>query len=184
MADKGGSGKQVVFLGLFIGILVLIAAGYMLMARGPVKNSITTKGDRAPEFRLQSMDGKYISLSELKGKVVMVHFWATWCPPCVEEIPTLDKLYREFMGKDFEMLAISVDEGGIAAVAPFMQKNHLHVPIFFDPRRSIAGAYGTFKFPETYILDRGGIVRHKVIGPADWTSPENKRILQEIIDAR
>ena len=184
MANKNGNGKQQVFLWIFIGIIVLIVAGYVLMARGPVRNKIITNGDRAPEFRLQSSDGRLVSLSGLKGKVVMVHFWATWCPPCVEEIPTLDKLYRELIGQDFEMLAISVDEGGMSAVAPFMQKNRLNVPVFFDPRREIAGLYGTFKFPETYILDRLGVVRHKVIGPTDWTSPENKKILHDIINAR
>ncbi len=147
------------------------------------KRSIT--GDaHAPEFRLQKLDGGYVSLSDLRGKVVMVHFWATWCPPCVEEIPTLDRLHHSPLGKDFEMLAVSVDEGGAAAVAPFIQKNRLGLPVLLDPGHQVAELYGTYKFPETYIVDRQGVVRYKAIGPRDWTDPSNIQILRDIIEAK
>ncbi len=140
--------------------------------------------DKAPEFSLPAVDGKPISLSGYRGKVVMVHFWATWCPPCVEEMPTLDALYRSLQGKDFEILAVSVDERGVDAVVPFLSKNRLGLPALLDPQRSIASLYGTYKFPETYLVDREGVVRHKVIGARDWSVPANVNILQDLIENR
>jgi peroxiredoxin len=183
MAIKSGSKKKVAFLAVLIVLISLFIGGYLVMDR-TTGNKVITSGDRAPEFQLQKMDNGYVGLSDLRGKVVMLHFWATWCPPCVEEIPTLDRLRHSLIGKDFEMLAVSVDEGGAGAVAPFIQKNGLDVPVLFDPGRDIAGLYGTYKFPETYIIDRQGVVRYKAIGPRDWTDPSNIQILRNIIEAR
>ncbi len=180
MTTQKGSKKQVLFLSVLVLLAALFILGYFVKDREPGKKVIGT-GDRAPDFHLQTPEGKVVSLSDFRGKVVMVHFWATWCPPCVEEIPTLDSLYRTLAGKDFEMLAISVDEGGPEAVAPFIQKNKLHLPVLFDPDRRIAGLYGTYKFPETYIVDRKGVVRHKVIGPRDWADPANVQMLKNIM---
>jgi peroxiredoxin len=175
MDQKSGSKKHLVFLGIIVLLVVVLAIGYI--AKGRTGKKIITQGDTAPDFRLPTADGAQVSLASLRGKVVMVHFWATWCPPCVEEIPTLDKLYRSFAGSDFEMLAVSVDEGGPSDVAAFMQKNALNIPVLFDPGRSVASLYGTYKFPETYILDREGVVRIKVIGPRNWTDP---KIIQDV----
>jgi len=185
MENKKGSGKQIVFLGVIVVLVVLFVAGYVLMGRqqSQTARKIIASGDRAPEFRLAAPGNRFVSLSELRGRVVMVHFWATWCPPCVEELPTLDKLYRAMKGQDFEMLAISVNEEGAGAVMPFMQKYQSNLPVLFDTDKSIANLYGTFKFPETYIIDRQGIVRYKAIGPRDWTDPEAIRTLREIISA-
>jgi peroxiredoxin len=182
---KSGSRKQFVFLVLIVLIAALFVVGYVAKQRkGSGEQKIITKGDRAPEFRLPALDGSQVNLADLRGKVVMVHFWATWCPPCVEELPTLAKLSQDLTGTDFVMLAISVDEGGGPAVTSFLQKNRLNVPVLLDPGRSIAGLYGTFKFPETYIIDRAGIVRSKVIGPADWRDPNAVRFLREMMAAR
>jgi peroxiredoxin len=183
MADsnkKSGSKKQVVFLWIMVLAVVLLVVGYIALNKQE-GNKIIVSGDRAPEFRLSALDGRSVNLSDLRGKVVMVHFWATWCPPCVEEIPTLAKLYPQFAGADFEMLAVSVDEGGANAVSAFMLKNNLQVPVLLDPDRATANHYGTFKFPETYIVDRKGVVRYKMIGPRNWMDPESIQILKSII---
>jgi len=183
MAVTSRSKKKIAFLAVLIVLTALFIGGSLVMDR-TTGTKIITSGDRAPEFRLQKFDGGFVSLSDLRGKVVMVHFWATWCPPCVEEIPALDRLHHSSLGKDFEMLAVSVDEGGAGAVAAFIQKNKLNIPVLFDPGRDIAGLYGTYKFPETYIVDRQGVVRYKAIGPRDWTEPSNIQILRNIIEAR
>jgi len=183
MAVTSGSKKKVAFLAVLIVLIALFIGGSLVMNRKG-GSRIIASGDRAPEFRLQKFDGGVVSLSDLLGKVVMVHFWATWCPPCVEEIPTLDKLRNSPLGRDFEMLAVSVDEGGAGAVAPFMQKNRLNVPVLFDPGHEVAVLYGTYTFPETYIVDRQGVVRYKAIGPRDWTDPSNMQILRNIIETR
>ncbi|HYA86054.1 MAG TPA: TlpA disulfide reductase family protein [Nitrospirota bacterium] len=176
---KGGK-KQLIFLFSLFLLAVLVVAGIVVKSRS-AQHKIIMTGDRAPEFRLQDLDGRYFSLSDFRGKVVMVHFWATWCPPCVEEMPLLSKLYPELAGNDFEMLAVSVDEGGEKAVRKFMQQNNLQVPVLLNPDQSIAHLYGTYKYPETYIMDSQGVVRYKVIGPLNWTDPETVQMLKSVI---
>ena len=183
MAKKSESKKQIVFLIILVFFVALFVTVYFAQERH-IGKRIITRGDRAPEFRLPSLEGKSVGLSDFRGKVVMVHFWATWCPPCVEEMPTLDKLSREFTGKNFQLLAVSADEGGADTVSAFMTRNRLSIPVLLDTERTVAGLYGTFKFPETYILDGQGIVRYKAIGPRDWGNPANLKIVQDIFDAR
>jgi peroxiredoxin len=172
--------KEVVFLSFLVFLVILLVAGYVIK-KIPLRHKVIVNGDKAPEFRLPAPDGRFFSLSDFRGKVVMVHFWATWCPPCVEELPLLAKLYPELAGKDFQMLAISVDEGGADAVTSFMRKNNLNVPVLLDPDHSVASSYGTYKFPETYIVDRQGVVRYKIIGPRNWLDPSTVQMLNNII---
>jgi peroxiredoxin len=177
------SAKQMTLLAIFILLIAFVVIS--LFVRGGVKDGkVISNGDRAPEFSLQALDGRTVSLAEFRGKVVMVHFWATWCPPCVEEMPTLEQLSRLLRARDFEILAVSVDEGGAGAVAAFMQRNGLSIPVLLDPARSIAKLYGTFKFPETYVIDRQGVVRYKAIGPRDWTVPSNMNSVRELLETR
>ena len=172
--------EAVVILIAAIGVFLL----FLFAKEGSRGTRIIHEGDRAPEFRLQALDGSAVSLADFRGKVVMVHFWATWCPPCVEEMPMIEQLYRSLGSTDFKILAVSVDEGGAGAVAEFMQRNGLSLPALLDPGRSVAGLYGTFKFPETYILDRRGVVKYKAIGPRNWTAPANMNAIRELIEAR
>jgi peroxiredoxin len=161
--------------------LAVVGALFFVGQNSGQRTRIIREGDRAPEFRLSSLDGKAVDLSSSRGKVVMVHFWATWCPPCVEELPTLERLYTEYAGKDLEILAVSVDEGGAGAVVPFLRKNGFSLPVLLNPDQSVSKAYGTFKFPETYLVDREGIVRKKVIGAVDWMSPSAREIIQAML---
>jgi peroxiredoxin len=181
--NKQGNKKQVIFLFVLVIFVALVVVGYLVKDK-PAGRKIITSGDRAPDFRLPTSDGRQVSLSDFRGKTVMVHFWATWCPPCVEEMPALDKLNKALAGTDFVMLAVSADEGGVEAVAPFMQSNRLSLPVLFDPGGEVAGLYGTFKFPETYIVDREGVVRYKVIGSRDWAEPANIQSMRELVGAR
>ena len=180
---RASSAKQRTLLSVLTPLIALFVI--LLSVRcTPKEGKIIGDGDRAPGFSLQTLDGKTVSLADFRGKVVMVHFWATWCPPCVEEMPTLEQLARSIRAKDFQILAVSVDEGGAAAVAAFMQKHGLSVPVLLDPTRSIATLYGTFKFPETYVIDRQGVVRDKAIGPRDWTVPSKASVIRELLETR
>ncbi len=184
MTEKSGSKKKIVFLIVLVVFSAIFIVGYFVKDRTAEKKTVSSaSGYQAPEFRLQKADGSQVSLADLRGRVVMVHFWATWCPPCVEEIPTLDKLYRSLMGKDFMMLAVSEDEGATGAVLSFLRQNRLDVPVLFDPGSTVARLYGTYKLPETYIVDRRGVVRYKALGPRDWTDPTNIQIVRNIIES-
>jgi peroxiredoxin len=169
---------------IVIAVLAIVGALFLFAKNGGQRVRIVQEGDRAPEFQLPSLDGGKVNLSSYRGKVVMVHFWATWCPPCVEEIPTLERLYRAYFGKDLEILAVSVDEGGAGAVGQFMQKNRFALPVLLNSDQSVSRAYGTFKFPETYLIDREGVVRRKVIGAADWMSPAALQVIQAMLDRK
>ncbi|UCD77912.1 MAG: TlpA family protein disulfide reductase [Desulfobacterales bacterium] len=135
----------------------------------------------APDFTLPGLNGRLVSLSDYRGKVVVVNVWATWCLPCVEEMPSLEKLYREFKDENFEILAVSIDSGGIAAVAPFMKTHGLTFPALIDTQASIRDSYKITGVPETFIIDKKGILVKKVIGPLDWSSPEILRYIRKLI---
>ena len=179
----GAKWKEAVLLLIFI-LLIAFVAGYSRTREKGPDVKIIGVADKAPEFSRPDVDGKPVSLSGYRGKVVMVHFWATWCPPCVEEMPALDALYRAMKGKDLEVLAISADEDGAGAVIAFMRKNKLSLPVLFDPGGAVAASYGTFRLPETYIVDREGVVRYKEIGARDWSVPESAAIVKNIIDMK
>jgi peroxiredoxin len=162
-------------------ILAVIGALFFFGQNSGKPIRLAREGDRAPEFTLTALDGRTVSLSSFRGKAVMVHFWATWCPPCVEEFPTLERLYRSPIGKDLVILAVSVDEGGAPAVSAFLQQNRLTLPVLLNPDQSVSRSYGTLKFPETYLVDREGVIRRKIIGAADWMSPAAVEAIQALV---
>lgn len=146
-----------------------------------VKMSSIGEGIPAPDFTFPGLDGKNTSLSDYKGKVVLVNIWATWCPPCVEEMPSMQKLYNEFNGKNFEILAVSIDAAGIDAVAPFMKKHKLSFPALMDPNGTIKSMYRVTGIPESFIIDKQGILVGKIIGPRDWATQEVFGFFQDLI---
>ncbi len=139
-------------------------------------------GTPAPDFTFPGLDGKKVSLSDYRGKVVLVNIWATWCPPCVEEMPSMEKLYQKFKGENFEILAVSIDEPGLKAVAPFMRKSNLTFPALIDSEGAIKAVYGITGVPESFIVDKQGILIKKIVGPVDWASPAVFRFFSEEIE--
>jgi thiol-disulfide isomerase/thioredoxin len=123
----------------------------------------------APAFTLADGDGnKPVSLADFKGRYVFINFWATWCSPCREEMPSLEYLTRTF-GKDVVFLAISVDEDW-NEVKKFFGKDTPRFKVLWDASRQVTRAYGTEKFPESYLVDPQGNLMAKFIGPRDWNS--------------
>jgi|SRR5690348_10491833 len=127
-------------------------------------------GEAAPDFSVKDPT-RTVSLHDLQGKVVLLNFWATWCPPCVEELPSLVSLQTQLKDKGVTVLAVSldVDEN---AYNKFIHDHHVDLLSVRDPSRKSSDLYGTFKYPETYIIDRKGVVRRKFVGPVDWNAPE------------
>jgi cytochrome c biogenesis protein CcmG/thiol:disulfide interchange protein DsbE len=139
-------------------------------------------GFPAPNFTFPDLNGRQVSLSDHRGKVVLVNIWATWCPPCKEEMPSMQKLYEKFKGENFEILAVSIDSTGRDAVAPFMRKMNLTFPALLDPKEDIRSLYGVTGVPESFIIDQDGIVVEKIIGPADWATPKVFLFFQHLIN--
>ncbi len=163
-------------------VLLLVIA---VAASGCSKKEVPAQeGAAAPDFTLQDLSGKQVQLSSLKGKVVLVNFWATWCPPCREEIPSMVKLNQVMQGKNFQMLAISVDEGGKQAVQEFFRQNGVSLPALFDTDGSVSRRYGTTGVPETFIVDGKGVIRKKVIGGVDWSAPEVLQYLEGLMQGK
>ncbi|MFQ5443145.1 MAG: peroxiredoxin family protein [Nitrospinales bacterium] len=126
----------------------------------------------APSFELPSLNGGKVKLEDLRGKVVFINFWATWCVACLIEMPSMEKLYQRFKDRDFEMFAISVDKD-VSLIKPFLDKYNLTFPVLLDPKSEVAkNKYKTIMFPETFVVDKEGIIRHKSIGPRNWSSKE------------
>lgn len=135
----------------------------------------------APEVKLISMDNEQLTLGALKGKVVMLNFWATWCPPCREEIPSMMKLNSFMEGKPFQMVCISVDEGGKKAVQDFFNNSGYSLPTYFDPSGDSIKNYGLTGVPETFIIDKEGVIAKRVIGGLDWHSPDVIAFLEKLM---
>ena len=127
-------------------------------------------GTVAPDFTVQDSDRK-IELRDYRGKIVLLNFWATWCPPCVEEMPSLVQLQERMKAKNVMVLGVSVDASA-DAYHKFLKDHNVDFLTVRDADQKTNNLYGTFKFPETYIIDRKGIVRRKFIGAVDWTQPE------------
>ena len=127
-------------------------------------------GSNAPEFTVQDSD-RTVNLKQFRGQVVVLNFWATWCPPCVEEMPSLVEMQRRMKSKRITVVAVSidVDEG---AYRKFIKDHGVDLLTVRDPGQKTPTLYGTHGWPETFIIDRNGVTRRKFIGAVDWTDPE------------
>ncbi|MFZ0814626.1 MAG: TlpA disulfide reductase family protein [Candidatus Sulfotelmatobacter sp.] len=127
-------------------------------------------GVAAPDFTVHDSD-RTVTLSQLKGQVVVLNFWATWCPPCIEEMPSLVEMQQRMKAKGVTVLAVSVDADA-GSYHQFLKEHGVNLLTVRDADMKTNNLYGTFKFPETYIIDRNGVVRRKFIGAVDWMEPE------------
>lgn len=126
----------------------------------------------SPSFELPTLQGSKVKLSDYRGKVVFINFWATWCATCEVEMPSMQKLYDKFKDRGFEMLTISVDKDP-EKIPAFLKKYNLSFPVLLDPEENVAKKdYKTTGVPETFIVDQHGIIRHKAVGPRDWATDE------------
>lgn len=125
----------------------------------------------AEDFAVRTPRGRTFRLSEQRGKIVFINFWATWCPPCIDETPSLVKMQTHLKDKGVVVLAVSIDADD-AAYHKFLKDYSVNMITVRDEARKASSLYGTFGWPESYIIDRNGVIRRKFIGAVDWTSPE------------
>jgi peroxiredoxin len=138
----------------------------------------------APGFELPALDGGALSLEDFRGRVVFVNFWATWCAPCEEEAPSLERLRRGLGGEGFEVLSVSIDDpASFDEVEKFRRELSLSFPILLDPEREVYDRYGATGVPETYLIDARGRLAERFIGPRDWDEERYALSVRRLIAA-
>ena len=151
-------------------LLVIIVAFFSVRSRRSVK--VAEIGSAVQNFEVTDINNNKIRLSDLKGSVLFVNFWATWCGSCVEELPNVQRLFRSLSGNSsFKMITILYKDNGQRALG-YMQQNGYTFPVYLNPDDSAAKIFGITGVPETFIIDKKGILRDKVLGPAEWDSPQ------------
>lgn len=144
-----------------LGLLVLAVAD-------AIRYDVVKVGDKAPNFSIHTDNGLTVSRSNFGGKLLVLNFWATWCPPCIDEIPSLNEFQERLKDAGVVVLGISVDEDE-AVYAKFLRDHGVTFLTARDPGAEIPASYGTFRYPETYIINANGTVLQKIVGPTQWT---------------
>ena len=146
----------------------------------PVNAKLGQMPARAPNFKLKDYAGRELSLSELRGSVVLVNFWATWCSTCVVEMPSMEKLVQRLSGKPFRLLAVSVDEEW-APVRKFFAKGS-PLEVLLDKERTVPKLYGTDKFPESFLIDKDGNIRYYIVSNRDWATDDVESCIEGMLE--
>lgn len=168
-------------------LMALLAV--VLFARGGLAQTRSGRGAEewpqlgflAPDFALRDLNGRRVKLSDFRGKqAVFLNFWASWCPSCQEEMPTMEKLYQQFRGRGLEIIAVSVDKDR-ADVAKFVKTHAVKFPVLLDPDFTVAQEYRVTGIPTHYFIDRKGIIRSREVGSKDWSRPGTWRAIEELL---
>lgn len=153
-------GPWLLGLGLAVAIILVIWTA-------PEAPGRLGRGSQAPAFELSTLDGRVVSLEDAAGQVLLVNFWATWCKPCEDEMPSMQRLYVALADEGFELIAISVDDDP-EAVRAFQERLQLSFPILLDPEKKAAERYQTYRFPESFLIGPAGQVVERYVGPKPW----------------
>jgi peroxiredoxin len=156
-----------------LAVLAIVVGAYFFFIRSerppaPPADQVRV-GAPAPDFTLKDLQGNAVTLSEFKGKVVFLNFWATWCPPCRVEMPSMERLYEVYGDRGFVMLAVNVEQAAEPVLA-FLKENPHAFPILLDPDARVQRLYGVYRFPETFLIDQDGTVVEHYLGARDWSS--------------
>ena len=136
--------------------------------------------NKAPDFSLKDLSGRPVTLLSLKGKVVLLNFWATWCPPCISEMPVFNKLYRELRSRGLEIVAISADRSE-SYLRDYISKHSLEYKVLYDESRTVVKQYKVFSMPTTFLIDKNGVIVEKFFGEYDWTDQEIKKKIEKLL---
>ncbi|MGA3024551.1 MAG: TlpA disulfide reductase family protein [Bryobacteraceae bacterium] len=165
-------------LALKAGIGVLLVALAVVIA-GSLRDHITDVGDTAPAFSITTDQGHRITPTDFGGRVLVLNFWATWCPPCVEETPSLSEFQKRMAASGVVVVGVSVDKNP-KLYNQFLKRFSPSFQTARDPDEGIPNSYGTYQYPETYVIDRNGKVVQKVIGSRNWMDPDNISSIQSL----
>ncbi len=135
----------------------------------------------APAFTVPGLTGGRIALRDLRGKAVFLNFWATWCPPCKQEMPSMERLYRRYKDRGFTVFAVSIDTADAATVARFVKKLSLTFPIGLDPKMDVANRYTVRALPSSFLLDRNGTMVAVAMGPREWDGTAARAVIESLL---
>ena len=158
--------------------LLLVALGFVIVQS--MQETVVQAGDRAPQFTVTTDKGLRITPADFGGKVLVLVFWAAWCAPCVEEMPSLDQFAKETADSGVVVVGISVDRNE-KLYNNLLKRFRVSFQNARDPEANISAQYGTYKYPETYIIDKSGTVAQKIVGPRDWSDPVLKQYVKSLL---
>ena len=169
-------------------LLTILVAVVIYRVQTPVDSQVKIKpqvglevGMQAPDFTLRNLNGNLERLSEFKDKVIILNFWATWCAPCLEEMPAFEKLYRRYRSQGLTVIAVSLDKGDTSKVAKFVDEHSLTFPVLLDLDGIAERIYPSFTIPFTYVIDKKGRIAARVDGAKNWSSNETFAALDILI---
>jgi peroxiredoxin len=174
------AGLSLVAFVIALGTTAPVLAQDLLKALDLIKPA---RAKQAKDFSVRSPDGKPVKLADYRGRVVFLNFWATWCPPCREEMPAMERLYQRYRDKGLMVVAISVDSDTVA-VPPFVKKNALTFPIGHDPKMSLADLYGVRALPSSFLIDKKGGLAALAIGPRAWDTKPAYAIVESLLNQK
>jgi peroxiredoxin len=172
-SDKNMASRWLVVLGLIAGIG---AAVWMTLPEAPANMS---NGAQITEFSLPDLKGELQSLP--KGEVILLNFWATWCPPCRKEIPSMAELYDKYASKGLKVIAVSVDKRS-DDLAKFVAEYRMPFQVLHDADGAVSRRYGVFRYPESFLIDRDGKVVHHLVGAVEWMSPAVTKTIENMLN--
>jgi len=164
-------------------ILILILGARAAGSEDPFKELELIRPKRvqtARDFTVPTPDGKSLKLSSYRGKVVFLNFWATWCPPCKEEMPSMERLYQRFKDQGLVVLAVSIDAEGAPVVTPFVKEHKLTYPVGLDPKMELANTYGVRALPSSFVIDRDGRLAAVAVGPRVWDNVAAHALIERL----
>ena len=173
--------QQWIIVGSIVGAMAIALASASYFMRDQLFP--VTVGAQAPDFKAKVLGAdQYKTMADYKGKVILLNVWATWCEPCKQELPSLEKLYQEYGPKGLKLVAVSIDDFvGEDSIAKFAKTYGISFEVLHDSTHAIERVYQTTGYPETFIIGPEGTIRRKWIGPDDWTSQGNRSLIAQLL---
>ena len=184
-------------LSIFMGLILVmgVASGIIYFTQGnkgdTKRNQAIKKeeapqeapkeGFLAPQFALNDLSGNLVRLGDFKGKVVLLNFWASWCAPCRREIPSLERLYEMRKDRGFEIVAVNSERASASQIASFADANRMSFPILLNPQGDVSGNYWVRAIPTSFLLDKKGVIRWKIVGGREWDGPDVLTTIDQLL---
>lgn len=160
-------------------LLIVLGISFLALIASNLRETAAREGGKAPSFSVVTDRGQRVSPTTFGGKVLVLNFWASWCQPCVEEIPSLDQFQRQFARSGVVVVAVSVDKND-QKYRNFLKRIPVSFETVRDPNADVSAEYGTFRYPETYVIKDGKVLR-KFIGEEDWTDPNMTQYMKGLL---